>query len=277
MFDKKLMVLAILLMFSTLVLAAAPTVGLPTVSPSYTNDLNYFKFPVTITALASGDVNGSSLCWTLISTGGTALASDFNSDANTCSLTIASSAGTGDFNFSVIVQNTIADANGTSPTAFYWRDSTAPTTSYSVTQVGQTRTVTLTCTDSATNTGLGSDCNLTQYRVNSGAWTTYSTPFVLSTLGTNTVDFNSTDNLSNVETTVSLSIYVGSVTSSGCGILNLAPLVIAAVLLIAIGFVMTQGGGALNSSTIVMLVIVAVSTVIAIIIMSSVLSSFCVV
>ena len=53
----------------------------------------------------------------------------------------------------------------------------------------------LSCSDST------SGCALTQYRIDSGVWTNYTTTVTISTDGNHKIDYNSTDNAGNVEST----------------------------------------------------------------------------
>ncbi|SEN69737.1 TolB family protein [Lihuaxuella thermophila] len=48
----------------------------------------------------------------------------------------------------------------------------------------------------------------TEYRINGGAWTSYSEPFVLSNEGTNTVEYRSTDQAGNIEQTKSIQVKI---------------------------------------------------------------------
>jgi hypothetical protein len=57
--------------------------------------------------------------------------------------------------------------------------------------------VTVTLTASDTQSGV----NYTKYQVDSGGWTTYSTPFVVTANGTHVVSYYSVDNAGNIETT----------------------------------------------------------------------------
>ena len=77
-------------------------------------------------------------------------------------------------------------------------DNTKPVTTYSGcgtdwNKVNQT--ITLSCADA------GSLCNGTQYRVDAGAWQTYTTPFALTTDANHSIDYNSTDKATNQEVT----------------------------------------------------------------------------
>jgi hypothetical protein len=75
--------------------------------------------------------------------------------------------------------------------------------------------VTLTATDS------GSGVASTVYQVNGGAVTTYTAPFTVSALGSNTVTFHSTDKAGNVESTKTVSFTIdGSTTTSVASSLN---------------------------------------------------------
>ncbi len=75
-------------------------------------------------------------------------------------------------------------------------DSIKPSSSSSV----STYTVTLTASDAT------SGVFRTFYRIDSGAWTLYATPFVAGTSGQHTVQFNSTDNAGNVEVTKQVTV-----------------------------------------------------------------------
>lgn len=81
----------------------------------------------------------------------------------------------------------------TSKTNYAAQDKTPPTTSMTQTYFNDsnTSTITLVCTD----TYVG--CATTSYRINSGAWTAYTTDFNYSNKGIQLIDFNSTDTLGN--------------------------------------------------------------------------------
>jgi len=63
-------------------------------------------------------------------------------------------------------------------------------------------TVTLTATD------IGTGVNYTKYRIDGGSWLTYSAPIVLSTVGSHTVEFNSTDLAGNTEATKNVTVQI---------------------------------------------------------------------
>lgn len=195
---KKLLVIAfVLTIFSASAFATAPVVTPLTLTPAYTNDLNYMKFSLNFYTTASGDVNEDSMCWYRVSTGGTTFIGDWNSDTNRCSITGYTSAGTDDFNFSMIVTNGAKDANGTTPISYYWLDETAPVTVGTHTSTS----VTLNATDSATTTGDGSGVKRIYYKLDSGAWayTTNSTLTLTPSFGAHHLYFYSVDNLDNNE------------------------------------------------------------------------------
>jgi len=78
-------------------------------------------------------------------------------------------------------------------------DNNSPITTYSGCNSSwnsTNQTITLGCSD--TN---GSGCSSTQYRINSGSWTSYSTPFSVSLDGNIQIDYNSTDVVENMEIT----------------------------------------------------------------------------
>jgi len=78
----------------------------------------------------------------------------------------------------------------------YTGDTNAPTTYFTSTSYpgSANTTIHLDCIDA------NSGCATTQYRIDGGAWTTYSGDFNYSIGGHHTIDYNSTDNLGNVET-----------------------------------------------------------------------------
>jgi hypothetical protein len=84
------------------------------------------------------------------------------------------------------------------------RDATAPSTTVSLvpTPVGawySPRTVTLTASDATS--GVAS----TSYRLDGGAWTTYTGSFFIASFGPHTLEYRSTDNAGNVEATKTIS------------------------------------------------------------------------
>ena len=89
-------------------------------------------------------------------------------------------------------------------------DTTAPVTTASVTPSphGGFTTVTLNADDSVASGGAG--IAKTEYRVNGGAWTTYSGPFAILGPGNHTVDYFSTDLAGNVEATKSIAAPVAT-------------------------------------------------------------------
>ncbi len=99
-------------------------------------------------------------------------------------------------------------------------DCIAPTTTISGVTEGVTynsnKTITLSAKD---NTG-GSGVSNTEFKVNGGATSTYTAPFIVSKEGSNTVEARSTDNAGNVEKWKSVSFVInktGSVTPPGAG------------------------------------------------------------
>jgi parallel beta-helix repeat protein len=61
----------------------------------------------------------------------------------------------------------------------------------------------------------GSGINYTMYRIDTGSWTTYTTPFDVSADGSHLVEFYSVDNASNVESTNSTSFKIDATPPSG--------------------------------------------------------------
>ncbi len=66
--------------------------------------------------------------------------------------------------------------------------------------------ITLVATDNAGGSGVKN----TTYTINGGAMTTYSSPFIVSNIGKNTVTYKSADNAGNVEKTKSISFTINS-------------------------------------------------------------------
>ncbi len=78
-------------------------------------------------------------------------------------------------------------------------DNTAPTTTGDAnhnTWQNFDANIHLTCSD-----GTGAGCSTTKYRINSGSWTAFDTNLLITTEGTTTLDYNSTDIPGNIETT----------------------------------------------------------------------------
>jgi len=89
-------------------------------------------------------------------------------------------------------------------------------------------TVTLTATDATT--GVAG----TEYRIDDGAWTDYSEPFEVTGSGTHTVEFRSTDNAGNIESTKTVEVEI----EGGGGVLGfygwVALLVVLAIIAILV-------------------------------------------
>ena len=105
--------------------------------------------------------------------------------------------------------NTFQLATATTKNVYLVKDGTAPTTTATLSGTQgengwytSSVTVTLTCSDA------GSGCDKTEYRLNNGAWTTYSTAVPISTEGTTTFDYRSTDKAGNTESTQTKTIKI---------------------------------------------------------------------
>jgi len=255
--------------------ASAVTISVPTVSPSITSDRNYFEFPVTLTSTGSADINADSDCWFFVSDGGIALAGDWNTITDLCTLTIASAAGKDDYNFSVRIDNTAKDVNVSSDNnAFYWRDSNAPESTINVTEHSTTNaTVTITATDVATDIGTGSGVANIYYNYNGGAWQTYSSPLSISTIGLTTINYYAIDELDNNVGSEAYALTLAGGGTVTCTLINLFPL-----LLMAIAFV---GGGGLmayrkmGTGEIKAMVTYIITLIIGVVILISVLPIMC--
>jgi hypothetical protein len=239
-------ILTLILSFSF----ATITIQAPTVTPTYTTDKTYMDFPIDLNSIVTGtgtDLNSDVSCWYRVSNSDTNFAATWLNDRNTCTLNDYTSAGVDDFNFSMVVQNGAKDANTISDRAYYWLDSNAPITTSSFTDpTNNGGTMTLTCTDQATNTGNGVGCASTQYRIDDGSWTAYTSPVVLVALptiraGTHTIDYNSTDNFGNTRNAETVTVYIGSMNGAACGVLNILPIVLVAALLGSIVIIVLLG------------------------------------
>ena len=98
-------------------------------------------------------------------------------------------------------------------------DTTAPTTTASLSPAspgpGGTYTVAPTLTLTAQDNEGGSGVDYTEYRVNGGAWTTYSNPVKFTVNGEYEVDYRSVDNAGNVEDTKTIAFAVEIVPTGG--------------------------------------------------------------
>lgn len=295
MFDKKIVILFFLIFLSTQVFAASPVfTGDITATRQYAvaGDRNYYDFNVQwwsgIVTDADNDMNADTLCQASVNDGMTWFTAiptvDWNQsvDGNKCYIDLNYEWGNTDesqIKFKVI------DSAGnvtTSTDKNWWLDNTAPTTTPNHPS-GSPATVILTCEDDATTAGDGVGCKNILYWVDGGAMQTSTdnpTIFDVSGVGSHTIQWCSLDNFDNNECLVSgiwsKSFNVEVSSTGGCDLLNLTPLLIAAILLVAICFVM-MSGGANDPRIIITLVIVAIITIVAMMIMGSLLSGFCIV
>lgn len=177
---------------------------------------NYCAVDTTAPVLATTDYNGFTTSTTYIKGTGSIFSAvtDPTSGVNQCYYTTGTTWATADYNTTHCIKNALSIVNAQSytfdlnatdnagnngsatATSTYVGDTLAPTTSitqfiYPDTNIIQ---ITLTCSDA------GSGCATTQYRIDSGAWTNYTSDFNVSFLGVHSIDFNSIDNLGNQET-----------------------------------------------------------------------------
>jgi hypothetical protein len=217
-----------ILLFATTVFAAAPTVGLPTISNSYTSDKNYLDVVTDINAVAVGtSFDGN--CY--ISINDTNLKGTFNTDTNTCGRNYSTITPNDDLNIMVIVST---DANGYSPIAYYWKDSNAPVSTASVSDQKTGGYLTISSTDVATNTGNGSGVATIYYNIDGGAFKTYSSRVTITGVGTRTITYYAVDNLGNDENAV-YGLNTATLTVSGggavtCGMVSLFPILLIFVM-----------------------------------------------
>ena len=221
---KFILVLITMLFISTFSFATAPTVADLTFSPEMvTNDLNYFTFPLDINAVATGDdLNADVLCFYKITTGSDAIEATWDSDSNTCMVEGLTSGAGDDWNFSMIVQSSTLDANGTSNEYVAWRDSTAPTVvgSYA------TNEVTITATDVATDTGDGAGVKSIFYSLDGDVWASVNDSTLTITdvdsAGAHSLDYYVIDNLDNNTEDANYDFVVVDSTSPTVGVTSIS-------------------------------------------------------
>ena len=260
--------------------AAAPTVSDLVLSNSYTNDRNYFSFPLDINAVATGDVNADSICWYQLTTGGSAYAATFDSDNNNCYVSGLTVAGGDDYNFAMIIQNDAQDANGTSPVLYTWRDDNAPSIAGVVTGGIYSKTLTITGTDVATNTGSGSGVATIYYKIGDGAWqSSTSNPLALNYTTTNsyTIQYYAIDELDNngFAFLTSSTFTVQQAADADCTTIAWASLVITTLLcFVVINRFMAMSST--NSMGVNMMVSIAIAVIIGIVVITTFVGGVCV-
>jgi len=278
---KNFLIVALMLMLCLNVFAAAPVITAVTASPISVTDHNYsnWKSPnyMTLRAAVTGaDLNKDGCGYAIDGSWSYPTGTDLNLDTNVYTI-IVQALAEDDTNWGISCTNTAGE------TGYFFRtiylDANAPLSGSSF---DGTSTLTLTTSDYATNTGNGSGIQDLYYRINSGTWTSAGavtqTDLVL-TPGNYTIDFYAIDNLDNNEWATegdywTTTFYVGAVTNSACGLINLIPIILAAILLIGI-LMALKLGVQITPEIVTALVIAAVVGVIAIIVYSQVVVGFC--
>ncbi len=176
----------------------APSVGATTLT-GFTISTTFIKGTGTIIGGAATDTSSGIDTTTCEYTAtGAWVAGAWNT--NHCEKTLFATANGTVYTFNTRVKDRTTNQGTGTATIAYTGDTTAPTT----TATGCTsnwhnsnQTVTLTCDD-----GVGAGCLDTRYRIDVGAWTDYTIPFVISTDGNHQIDFNSSDNVQNEEAAI---------------------------------------------------------------------------
>ena len=115
-------------------------------------------------------------------------------------------------------------------TAALFVDALPPETTATVSNGTGGKLVTLAASDRA------SGVDWTEYRIDSGAWTRYGGPALISAPGNHTVEFRSADRLGNLEPAQSVTVLVEATTTGASAGFNVKPalaLVLAATLVLA--------------------------------------------
>jgi len=276
---KKLFVLFAILFLTANAFATAPTLSEFTYSKAYAADHNYANWIdgfMTMTTLVTGADLNESDCWYALDGSWTKSENDMNTDTNIFSTGINVPGVTDDVNWCIRCGNTSGEYGQTCRTLY--ADDTAPETI----AVSDYISVALTATDEATTTGNGSGVKRIYYKLDDANWT-YSTsnPLTIApAVGNHTLLWYAMDNLDNNEmqdnsgAPRSKSFYVGPVTNEACYLVDLIPLILAAILLVSIVMAMKMGIQ-IDAATMPVLVVGAVVVVIGIIVYSTITASFC--
>ena len=182
-----------------------------------TLSVSYAKYgdSITVTAQSPNDADGDALNFYCATTSpASSTNADFCSSTGNTSPYSISCTGTNPFNddASHTIYCVLYDgaAYSTEHSANFTSDNTAPSTTDDAPTGWQTTDVNihLTCSDS------GSGCSTTQYRIDGGSWLTYDTNILISADGNHQIDYNSTDNVGNVESTHTIWVAIDTVAPS---------------------------------------------------------------
>jgi hypothetical protein len=278
-----IVVLFALILFSSMAFAVAPVMSDINWTPKWEADLNYSNWNtefILISSLVTGEDLNASDCYYTVNNGDDWFLSavDMNTDTNIITIGIQLPSVTNDLNFGL---KCINNASEESDPVYQriWADSTPPTT---VAHDPSNGIIILTATDEATTTGDGSGVQRIYYKLDNADWTSSTNnplTLTITSVGNHTVLFCSTDNLDNNECTADTrtkSFSVLGLQNSACGLMDLIPIILAALLLVGIIFALKMGA-VITPEIVIALVIASIVGVIAIVIYSTVVSGFCVV
>lgn len=223
----KLLAVSVLFLFLvTNVFAAAPTITSLTPSPLVVTDHNYanWKSPayMTLTAAVSGlDLNKDGCGYAIDGSWSYPTGTDLNTDTNTYTI-IVQALAQDDTNWCITCKNNSAETSSPSCRTLYL-DANAPTRSITTNLLS----VTMSCLDVATDTGLGSGATDINYSFNGGAETlagAATKTIDVSTAGVYNVKFSCIDALGNQNasyssTNVTLQSLPSGSIYTGCGTL----------------------------------------------------------
>ena len=278
--DKKFLVFALILMLCSSVFATAPTLSPIDWNPKYEADLNYSKWNadfITLSSIVTGEDLNAEDCYWSVDGGDTWTRStvDMNTDNNIITVSINMPAVTNDVNFGMKCINN-AEEESETVIQRIWLDETAPQSGASFTN----NILTLVTSDYATTIGNGSGIQSFMYSLDGGEWidlgsdTQYD---IRTSPGNHTVRFCAIDNLDNNECAEDIwekNFRTMGVQNSACVIIDIIPIILAALILIGI-LMALKLGVEVTPEIITALVIAAIIGVIAIIVYSSIVAGFC--
>ena len=166
----------------------------PTISITYPTSNSIFNTTIITINITSTDSNLDYTNISIYNSTGDLVNSTTDSTNGTYSITLSVPAD-GVYNITATAYDNAGNSNSTTVTNVTI-DTTPPTTTDDAPSGWQSSAfnITLTCSDS------GSGCNLTQYRIDGGSWQN-GTMVEITTDGNHTIEYNSTDNAGNTETT----------------------------------------------------------------------------
>jgi hypothetical protein len=267
-----------LILLTLNVFAVAPVLSDINASTVYISDHNYANWKpnnnITLRTLVTGiDLNKDGCGYAINGTFTYPTAVDLNIDTNVLQYIVMTTT-IDDINWGLSCTNTSGETGFKFRTIYL--DANAPTLTSSLT----TNNVTITASDKATNKGNGSGIKRIYYKLDNAAWT-YSTsnPLTITpTPGQNhTLLYYAVDNLDNnsgATAILSRTFRTGAITNGACGLVDLIPIILAAIIIISILFALKMGVQ-IDGNIVAVLVVAAIIGVIAIVIYSTIAVAFC--